>query len=244
LTFNLYKNAELHFEAAKNILRKETLTMSNQEAQESGNGGTPESAAEITLNFEPQTEQELIEYAKWLKTREHQSVVKLRWYLGHKIDGSGDSVYGQDTAGRIAEEVGYSKSTVHKSLKFAREYSNDQLASLLNGPFSLSWRDVAQNLSVAPEEFLRTYHDSENLEQFRNAVTQLRPTRNQNPRPPRKTRVELETENAELQNRVSELETENAILQERIKELEGQKETSGANSESIKETESAEELSN
>ena len=53
--------------------------MSNQETLENGNGGTPESAAEITLNFEPQTEQELIEYAKWLKTREHQSVVKLRW---------------------------------------------------------------------------------------------------------------------------------------------------------------------
>jgi hypothetical protein len=218
--------------------------MSNQEAQENGNGGTPESAAEITLNFEPQTEQELIEYAKWLKTREHQSVVKLRWYLGHKIDGSGDSVYGQDTAGLIAEEVGYSKSTVHKSLKFAREYSNDQLASLLNGPFSLSWRDVALNLSVVPEDFLRTYHDSENLEQFRNAVTQLRPTRNQNPRPPRKTRVELETENTELQNRVLELETENAALQQRIKELEGQQETCEALPDSVEETEPAEELSN
>jgi len=53
--------------------------MSNQEAQENGNGGTPESAAEITLNFEPRTEDQLIDFAKWIKTREHQSVVKLRW---------------------------------------------------------------------------------------------------------------------------------------------------------------------
>jgi len=218
--------------------------MSNQEAQENGNGGTPESAAEITLNFEPQTEDQLIDFAKWLKTREHQSVVKLRWYLGHKIHGSGDSVYGQDTAGRIAEEVGYSKSTVHKSLKFAKGYSDEQLASLLNGPFSLSWRDIAQNLSVPPENFLRTYHDSEDLEQFRNAVTQLRPTRNRSTRVPRKTRVELETENTDLRNRVSDLETENAALQQRIKELEGEQETSEALPDSDEETEPAEELSN
>ena len=196
--------------------------MSNQETLENGNGGTPESAAEITLNFEPQTEQELIEYAKWLKTREYQSVVKLRWYLGHKIDGCGDSVYGQDTAGRIAEEVGCSKSTVQKSLKFAKGYSSEQLASLLNGSFSLSWRDIAQNLSVPTEDFLRTYRDSRNPEQFRNAVTQFRRTRNRSTRVPRKTRAELEAENVELQNKVSVLETEKAALQQRIKELEGQ----------------------
>jgi len=140
--------------------------------------------------------------------------------------------------------VGYSKSTVHKSLKFAKGYSDEQLASLLNGPFSLSWRDIAQNLSVPPEDFLRTYHDSEDLEQFRNAVTQLRPTRNRSTRVPRKTRVELETENTDLRNRVSDLETENAALQQRIKELEGEQETSEALPDSDEETEPAEELSN
>ena len=218
--------------------------MSNEEEVNNGNGGTPESAAEITLNFEPQTEQQLIEYAKWIKSREHQSIVKLRWYLGQKIKGSGDSVYGQNTAGRIADEVGYSKSTVHKSLKFARKYSTEQLASLVNGPFSLSWRDVAQNLSVPAEDFLRTYHDSENLEQFRNAVMQLRRTRNPSTRTRRKTRVELETENAELRNRVSTLETENAALQQRIKELEAQQETSEALPDAVEKAEQAEKLSN
>jgi hypothetical protein len=216
--------------------------MTDQETLEKGNGGTPESATEITLNFEPQTEQELIEYAKWLKTREHQSVIKLRWFLGHKIDGSGDSVYGQDTAGRIAEEVGYSKSTVHKSLKFAKGYSNEDLTSLLNGGFSLSWRDVALNLSVSSEDFLRTYHESEDLEQFRNTVTQLRQTRNSSTRPSRKTRADLETENTELRNRVSELETENNELQARIKEIEGQLETSGALPDSVEKTESLKEV--
>ena len=123
-------------------------------------------------------------------------------------------------------------------------YSDGQLASLLNGPFLLSWRDIAQNLSVPPEDFLRTYLESEDLEQFRNAVTQLRPTRNQPTRPPRKTRVELETENTDLRNRVSDLETENATLQQRIKELEGRQETSEALPDSVEESELAEELPN
>jgi hypothetical protein len=222
--------------------------MSNEEELKSGNGGTPESAVEITLNFEPQTEQELIEFAKWLKSREHQSVIKLRWFLGQKINGSGNSVYGENTAGRIAEEVGFSKSTVHKSRKFARKYSQDQLSSLLDGPFSLSWRDIALNLSVSPENFLRTYHESENLKQFRNAVTQLRRTRStqsQTPREPRKTKVEIEAENTELRNRVSELETENAKLKKRIQEFEEQLEVHEEQQvDSVEDIEPADELSN
>jgi hypothetical protein len=218
--------------------------MSNQQTVGNGNGGTPVSAVEFTLNFEPQNEDQLIEYAKWLKSREHQSVIKLRWFLGRKIDGSGDSVYGENTAGRIAEEVGYSKSTVQKSLKFAKAYSNEDLTSLLNGPFSLSWRDIALNLSISPQEFILTYRDSEDLEQFRNAVTQLRQTRTSTLREPRRTRGELETENTELRNRVSELETENNELQARIKELEAQQETSGEISNSVEKIESLEEMIN
>jgi hypothetical protein len=212
--------------------------MSNQETVGNDNGGTPESAVEFTLNFEPQTEDQLIEYAKWLKSRENQSVIKLRWFLGKKIEQSGETVYGENTSGRIAEEVGYSQSTVQKSLKFAKEYSNENLTSLLNGSFSLSWRDIALNLSISPEIFIGTYHDSEDLEQFRNAVTQLRQPRNPPPREPRRTRRELETENTELRNRVSELETENASLQERIKELE----TSGAFPDSVEKIQSLEEM--
>lgn len=218
--------------------------MSNQETVENGNGGTPAGAVEFTLNFEPQNEDQLIEYAKWLKSRENQSVIKLRWFLGKKIEQSGETVYGENTAGRIAEEVGYSKSTVQKSLKFARVYSNGQLTSLLDGRFLLSWRDIALNLSISPVDFLRIYHDSEDLEQFRNAVTQLRQTRNPSPREPRRTRGELETENTELRNRVSDLETENATLQQRVKELEGQLETSGALPDSVEKTESFAEMVN
>ena len=219
--------------------------MSNHEATNTGNGDTPESVVEFNLNFKPETEDQFIEFAKWLKSREHQSIIKLHWTLGKNIEEAGEVVYGQNTAGRIAAEVGISKSTVHKSRRFARDYSPEQVALLLNGQFSLSWRDITQNQSVPTEDFLRAFRDSRNPEQFRNAVTPFRRTRRpriQAPREPRKTRAELVIENTELQNRVSNLETENAALQQRIKELEEQQETSGTNSESIEETEPAEEL--
>jgi len=221
--------------------------MSNHEATNTGNGDTPESVVEFNLNFKPETEDQFIEFAKWLKSREHQSIIKLHWTLGKNIEEAGEVVYGQNTAGRIAAEVGISKSTVHKSRRFARDYSPEQVALLLNGQFSLSWRDITQNQSVPTEDFLRAFRDSRNPEQFRNAVTpfrRTRPLRIQAPREPRKTRAELVIENTELQNRVSELVAENAELQARIKELEEQQETSGTNSESIEDTVLAEELPN
>ena len=220
--------------------------MSNQEAQENGNGGTPEGAVEINANFEPLTEDQLIGFAKWLKAREHHSVIKSRWLFGRAINRSSETVYGENTAGRIAEEVGYSKSTVHKSREFAQKYSDEQLASLLDGPFLIFWRDVAQNLSVSPEDFLRTYHESRNPEQFRNSVTQFkrtRSTRNQTQREPRKTIAQLEAENVELQKKVSELETEKVKLQARIQELEGQQEPSGEIPDSAEDNVLVEELS-
>ena len=148
--------------------------MSHQEAQENGNGGPPESAAGFNLNFKPETEDQFIEFFKWLKSREHQSVIKLHWTLGKKIEEAGETVYGQNTAGRIAEEVGYSKSTVHKSRRLARDYSAEQVALLLNGQFPISWRDITQNQSVPPEDFIRTYSESSNQDEFRNAVTELK----------------------------------------------------------------------
>ena len=222
--------------------------MSDQEEVNNGNGGTSTGDVEINADYQAQTVEELIACGKRLKAREFKSVIESRWLFGRVINRSGETVYGDNTAGRIAEEVGYAKSTIHKCKQFGEKYDEQQKESLLNGPFVLSWRDVALNLSVSPEDFLQIYRGSENPEQFRNAVTQLRrtrSTRNQPPRPPRKTRAELVTENAELQSRVSTLETEKAELQARIKELERQQEVPVEQQrDSIEETESAEDSPN
>jgi len=205
----------------------------------------PVSEVEINADYQAETVEELIDCGKRLKAREFKSVIESRWLFGRVINRSGETVYGDNTAGRIAEEVGYAKSTIHKCKQFGEKYDEQQKELLLNGPFVLSWRDVALNLSVSPEDFLRTYHNSEDLEQFRNAVTQLRRTRQrQNPaqREPSKTRAELVTENAELRNRVSTLETEKAELQARIHALERQQEVPVEQQrDTIEENESAED---
>ena len=116
--------------------------MENLEEMIKVNDETQENNGEFNMSFQPQDEEQLIGFAKWLKAREHHSIIKARWTLGLKINESGDAVYGENTAGRIAEEVGYSKSTVNKSRKFAQMYSTEQVSSLLNGSFSLSWRPL------------------------------------------------------------------------------------------------------
>jgi len=220
--------------------------MSSNEIVSNRNDETFESGTVFNMSFQPQNEEQLIGFAKWLKSREHHSIIKARWTLGSKINESGDAVYGEDTAGRIAEEVGYSKSTVNKSRKFARMYSTEQVSIMLNGSFSLSWRDVAQNLSVSADDFLRIYDESTTLDEFRNAVTQLSPSRTTQRRSgqPRPTRTQLVVENADLQNRVTELESENDQLKRRIKELERQLEASEADIDIIKDMELADKLPN
>jgi hypothetical protein len=231
----------------ENFLKKGVFTMENLEEMIKENDQTNENNSVFNTSFQPQSEDQLIEFAKWLKSREHHSIIKSRWTLGQKINDSGGTVYGEDTAGRIAEEVGYSKSTIIKSRKFARMYSASQVSTLLNGFFSLSWRDIAQNLSVPTDDFLRAYEEADTLGEFRNAVTELRPegTAQRRPRQPRLTRTELESRNTELQNRVTELESENDELKRRIKELQRQLEAAEADIiDVIKDPEPANELLN
>jgi len=184
-----------------------------------GNGDTPEGAVEFNLNFHPETEDQLISWAKWLKSGEEFSVIESRWILGDRINGSGPTVYGENTVGRIADEVGYSKSTVNKCRKFAENYTEAQKNQLTNGAFPLAWRDIAQNLSVSADNLIETYNDASTIDEFRNAVTQFkqtRPRRNSTERQRPKTKVELEQEVETLKAEVQRLEEEKADLQRRL----------------------------
>jgi len=182
--------------------------MTNQEEPETGNGGTPGGAVEFSMDFKPETVADIIKFATWMRAGEQGSIIESRWTLGDRINQLNESVYGEDTIGRIAAESGYSTSTIHKCKKFAEKYSSEQKASLLNGSFILSWRDIALNLSVEPEKFIAAYEESTDREKFRNAVTKLKPTKKQ-----------LEADNTELRNRVSELVAENSKLKAQIQAL-------------------------
>ena len=91
--------------------------MENLEKMINENDQTNENNSVFNTSFQPQNEEQLIEFAKWLKSREHHSVIKTRWTLGKKINESGGFVYGENTAGRIAEEVGYAPAAMPWSIE-------------------------------------------------------------------------------------------------------------------------------
>jgi len=148
--------------------------MSNQEAQENGNGSTPESVAEFTLNFEPKTEGQLIVWSSWLKCNEENSHIRNRHQLGKAINNVYEKNYGNDDLQKIADASGYSKSTLHKATQFATNFTDEKVSELLSGAFSISWRDIAQNLKVNPDDFVKAYTASASADEFRNAVTELK----------------------------------------------------------------------
>lgn len=127
-----------------------------------------------TLKFK--TEKELFDWIQKLKSVEEQSILQNRWDLGTVIIRFYNKEYGKDKLQKISDEVGYSKSTLHKACQFARNFTVKHLRTLIEGSVSLSWRDVAQNLKVNPDAFVKAYSDSETVDEFRNAVTELKAT--------------------------------------------------------------------
>ena len=125
-----------------------------------------------TLKF--QTEEGLIGWIKQLKFNENRSILQNRWDLGTVIVRFYDKEYGKDKLQKISDEVGYSKSTLHKACQFARNFTVEHLRTLIEGAVSLSWRDIAQNLRVNPDDFVKTYLKSATANEFRNAVTELK----------------------------------------------------------------------
>jgi hypothetical protein len=78
--------------------------------------------------------------------------------------------YGKDKQQRLANETGFSKSTLYKCRQFAIKYSAEKADELFKGRFPLSWRVVASNLSLEADDFLKYYHEAETPDQLWNAL--------------------------------------------------------------------------
>jgi len=173
LTFDLCRDVAFQVQAAKKY-KKEIAVMSNPENLENGNGGTPESAVKFPPGYKPETIEDLFEYVKRLKSNEENSLIITRYQLGITINNFYKKNYGTDELQKIAEASGYSKSTLHKACQFAKDFTDGRVAELLEGPFQISWRDISQNLRVNPDDFVKAYLQSATVDEFRNAVTELK----------------------------------------------------------------------
>ena len=148
--------------------------MSDKKEVNKGNGGTPEIAAEFSMELKPKTESGLFEYIKRLKSHEENSHILIRHQLGKTIINFYNKKYGNNELQKIAEASGFSNSTLHKACQFASNFSDEKVSDLLMGPFQIAWRDISQNLRVNPDDFVKAYLQSATVDEFRNAVTELK----------------------------------------------------------------------
>ena len=99
---------------------------------------------------ESATEDDLVAYTKFLHARMAISTVQCYWLIGKSILSFYQGKYGTGELQRISEATGIGRDTLTKAYKFARQYTEGQVQSILKGKFVLSWFELAQSLSVAP----------------------------------------------------------------------------------------------
>lgn len=128
----------------------------------------------IKEDFEGSTEEDLIIYLKLIDARIEGSKISGRYFMGKGILSYYKKRYGKNELQRIATKTGIGISTLEKACQFARKFSEEQIKKLCSGAFVLSWRNIAQNLTLDSDKLIRTYLDSDNLVQFRNAVMKLK----------------------------------------------------------------------
>lgn len=128
----------------------------------------------IKTVFKCSTEDELVHFLK----RNHASAEGSRtvgyYNMGRGILSYYKKKYGQNELQRIATKTEIGISTLEKICRFASSFSQDQVQILCSGRFSISWRNIAQNLALGPEMIIEVYRSSNNLMQFRNAVRKLK----------------------------------------------------------------------
>ena len=72
--------------------------------------------------------------------------------------------YGTEKQQKLANETGFSKSTLYKCRQFALKFWTEQMDELFQDKFTLPWRVVASNLSLGPDDFIKQYRAANTLD--------------------------------------------------------------------------------
>ena len=144
----------------------------NERNSESALVTTPEYSDVMFLDYEPETEEELIDVTKALNTRMNLWQVGTYWMIGKKINSFYERKgnYGKGTLERIAVDVGIGIDTLRKAKKFSLIFDEEQLKTLMSGHFTLQWNHIAQNLTVEPESFVEVFRETNTSLEFHNRI--------------------------------------------------------------------------
>ena len=125
-------------------------------------------------NYQPGSEEALIRYTMSIHKKVQTYSIGGYWEIGRTINSFYQGKYGTKELERISKAIGIGRDTLNKMCKFAKQYSRDQVESLLSGAFPVYWLQISQNLSVEPDKMIRVYQETGDPEQFHNRIMKLK----------------------------------------------------------------------
>ena len=143
------------------------------------NTNSPESSLPVPLiqipeiinsNYQPDSEEALIDYTRLLHRRSEVNSIITYWEIGRCINSFYQGKYGSNELDKISKETGIGRDNLNKILKFAKQYNQKQLKTLIKGNFNLSWNGIVQNLTIEPEKLIEVYEASSNISEFHKAI--------------------------------------------------------------------------
>lgn len=144
---------------------------SNPETQIVPKVNTPEI---LPGTYDPESEEALIAYT----TNIHNSVqtysISGYWEIGRAITAYYKGKYGTNELERIVQATRIGRDTLNKMIKFSKQFSREQVQALLSGAYPLTWFNICQNLSVAPDTIIAVYQETEDPTQFHNNIMKFK----------------------------------------------------------------------
>ena len=125
-------------------------------------------------NYQPENEQALIDYVMSQNNKLEIANIFVKWEIGRSINSFYKGKYGAHELDKIAQATGIGKDNLNKMIKFAEQYSLDQLKALIKGSFTISWNGIAQNLAIKSEQLIEVYSRAGSINEFNRELIKLK----------------------------------------------------------------------
>jgi len=126
------------------------------------------------INYRPETEQALIDYVMHQNSKIEVATICVKWEIGRSINSFYQGKYGSHELEKIASATGIGRDNLNKMIRFAEQYTHEQLKTLIEGEYSLSWNGISQNLSIKPEKLIEVYEASSSISEFHNGIMKFK----------------------------------------------------------------------
>ena len=147
--------------------KRDQRAINNQTSEES------EEAKFLIVGKKAKTVKELIDHIQLDYEVSLSTKIISYWRIGNSIRSMYKTKVNIGKIEKIADQTGVSVDVLQNAIRFASQYSLRNLEDLLHGPFAISWDDIADNLWVAPNDFIRIYRGSDNRKAFRRSIIEL-----------------------------------------------------------------------